>query len=443
MDRLQKVFAGLLAASAIGCTPKSDAEPGLDLDQFSLDLCSDGDLRPLMAVQPADAVEYMELREATANQFDPLDPPSQGQVTDSDGEKCGGASDADACASEFGMLPYESELLSGGGFSDVWVHTTLAFTRGDEVGLLASTADIQAFLGEIDAPGDAALWAKIGGHAIVCGPGDDVGEHAEGHVLHTTTGSGCPDDVVQHVVLVRADGSIEVLDSEVVEEGEPGCSVGRLPRGYCRNNVRRGVSPVGRALVAVAEMEAAAVPAFEQLGRELRAHGAPTPFVGEAERARLDEVRHARTMARLARRHGGLPRAPRVRRMPLKDMVSVVAENAAEGCVRETFGALVAHAQARRAQDPALRHAMRTIARDETRHARLSWAIDGWARSRMKPGERARVARSARHSIERLREELTPAQDPSVHTVLGLPEPAEARSMFAGLHAGVLHELEV
>jgi hypothetical protein len=59
---------------------------------------------------------------------------------------------------------------------------------------------------------------------------------------------------------------------------------------------------------------------------------------------------------------------------PARSLEELAVENAVEGCVRETYGALTAIWQARTAKDPSVAAAVRRIARDETRHAALSWA---------------------------------------------------------------------
>lgn len=441
LDRLSKVFAGLLATTAVGCQGQED---DIDLLQFDENICDEDGWHPLRALEPAEAVEYVELRAIEENLFGPEDADNFGEprILDADGERCGGASDVAACEAAFEALGYESQILGGSFFGETQTHRTLAFTRGDSAQVLVSVAEVRDFLGDIDSAGDAALWANLQGHRIVCEGDDDVGAHARGFVVHTRSGDGCPSDIKENVVLVRPDGSIEVLQSVVVEEGDPGCAVGRIPGGLCNRGESLASNPIGRYLASAAELEAASVPAFEQLTDELRAHGAPSSMLDGARAARRDEVRHARTMARLAARHGARVRVPRVRRMPIKDMVAMAADNVAEGCVRETFGALVAHVQARRAQDPAVRAALRTIAHDETRHAALSWRIARWADSRMRRAERAQVRQSARASIARLGEELTAQQDPRVHAVLGLPNRRDAKALFAGLHSGLLRELE-
>lgn len=77
-------------------------------------------------------------------------------------------------------------------------------------------------------------------------------------------------------------------------------------------------------------------------------------------------------------------------------------ENAREGCVRESFAALLAGVQAERAGDPALRVLFATVARDEARHAALAWEVDAWARARLDPAARERVAAAQREALDAL-----------------------------------------
>ena len=62
-------------------------------------------------------------------------------------------------------------------------------------------------------------------------------------------------------------------------------------------------------------------------------------------------------------------------RRPSASPNPIALENATEGCVRETYGALVAHRQANIATDRSIRCMMQTIATDETNHAGLAWDV--------------------------------------------------------------------
>jgi hypothetical protein len=196
-------------------------------------------------------------------------------------------------------------------------------------------------------------------------------------------------------------------------------------------------SDVGSWLAAAAFIEAGSIDAFERLADELRRHGAPRSLIREARRSARDEVRHARIIERLTRKHGSKPIAPQRASLPRsRTLVEVALENAREGCVRETFGALIALHQARYAHDREMRAAMRTVARDETRHAALAWSIDRWIEKRVSPGVRRRIERARRAEIEKLAAELR--DPPAAHRrALGVPGARRARSMLVILAQGL------
>jgi len=176
----------------------------------------------------------------------------------------------------------------------------------------------------------------------------------------------------------------------------PVCGSGRRPEGLAASTPTGRGSALGVWLAASAHLEAASIDAFAILAGELETHGSPRALVRAARAAAGDERRHARVMGRLAVRHGAKPPAVRLTRSPIRDIETIARENAVEGCVRETLGALVAWRQAGAAGDPAVRAAMGGIAGDETRHAALSWAIDAWSPALLTPAARRRV-REARH----------------------------------------------
>jgi hypothetical protein len=179
----------------------------------------------------------------------------------------------------------------------------------------------------------------------------------------------------------------------------------------------------------MAHLEAASVYAFEVMQAELGRAGAPASLVRAAARAERDERRHAHATARLARRFGGAPVRPRVRPAGRRSLEAMAVENAVEGCVRETFGALLATWQARHAKDATIRRAMTGIARDETRHAALAWAFARWAESRLDASARARIARARSNAVRSLDEELTQEPPPSLASAGLLPPSTSSRLM--------------
>jgi hypothetical protein len=138
-------------------------------------------------------------------------------------------------------------------------------------------------------------------------------------------------------------------------------------------------------------------------------------------------------MAALAGRFGGTPLQPRIEPGPLRTLDEVAIDNAAEGCVRETFGALVGMWQARFASDPAVRNTMTRIARDESRHAALSWEIADWLEPRISPATRRRLEAARRDAIEQLEKELRSAPEAGVVQVAGVPTAGAARLLLARL----------
>ncbi|HXI60544.1 MAG TPA: ferritin-like domain-containing protein, partial [Polyangia bacterium] len=142
-------------------------------------------------------------------------------------------------------------------------------------------------------------------------------------------------------------------------------------------------------------------------------------------------TRHYSLMAALARSHGAVVRVPIVQRLPVRSLVAVAAENAREGCVRETFGALTAAYQVSHAQDPLLRAAMNTIARDEARHARLSWAVDAWARTVVPRAAIAVLDEAKAAAATEMAAELAAAPPPDrLAAAVGLPSAAVAGDLM-------------
>ena len=124
---------------------------------------------------------------------------------------------------------------------------------------------------------------------------------------------------------------------------------GRLTEGY---RAPGGADGEGERLAAMAYLEAVSVHAFERLERELDAHMAPPTLLRAARRARRDEVRHTAMTTRLARRHGASPRLPESPAPArARSLFEVALENAVEGCIRETYGAVQGLVEAQTSRD--------------------------------------------------------------------------------------------
>lgn len=173
---------------------------------------------------------------------------------------------------------------------------------------------------------------------------------------------------------------------------------GRLTDGYVAPD--RKTKTLGDRFAAMAFLEAVSIHAFDRLERELRAHGATEKLLRDARRARRDEERHTKMMISLARKNGSdapLPNAPSTK--PIRSRFEIALENAVEGCVRETYGALVGLIEAETATDLRLRKTMRSIAPDECRHADLAWSVHAWLMPQLTTDEANRVKRAMRIAI--------------------------------------------
>jgi rubrerythrin len=211
-----------------------------------------------------------------------------------------------------------------------------------------------------------------------------------------------------------------------------GCT-GRRPAGLDREE-SRGDDALGLYLASAAQLERASVDAFRIAKAELAALGAPRGLVRACGRAARDEVRHARVTGALARRHRARAGAVRVAPRASRTAAEIALENAVEGCVRETFGAMLAMYQAAHARDRRVRAAMKRIARDEAAHARLAWRVAHFLEPRLSSAERARVRVARDRAAAELAREVmhTPALDAA-----GLPSPELASQMVAALAASL------
>jgi hypothetical protein len=168
------------------------------------------------------------------------------------------------------------------------------------------------------------------------------------------------------------------------------CPSGRRPEGLAPAWTA-AAEDAGAWIARMAHLEAASIPAFAHLACELAAHGAPERLIAGARRALVDEQRHAHMMGDLARAAGAPVPRVEVEPVAIRSLEEIAMENAVEGCVRESFGALLAAEHARQTRDPILAGVLRSVAVDEARHGELAWAVDAWVRPRLSPAARRRV----------------------------------------------------
>ena len=455
------VGAGGYACSTTSATPggagletdggsQVDAGPFADESTFACESPLSDVLGNLVPTEP---VDYVELRARSVSFVDGgLDVGAgPGDASASHGAPCATATDHDACVTALAALsfsrtgPYTADGWytdgSGGLRYPVAPETKelLVFTRGNQVGALRTTAEVAAFLGSIDTVEEARLLLIAQNQPLVC----TAAPHKSGwrknddgswELLITGATCGGPLDY-QRRYRVAKDGVVTKL-AEV--QDHPGIVCGRRPSGLRMNGLTDGAArDLGEHFAHSAHLEAASVIAFRRLEHELRRFGAPASFATRAKRARADEIEHARDTASLARRFGGVVPAVDVAPMAVRDLFAFALENAVEGAVRETYGALVAAFQAERAA-PELRPLLRRIARDEARHAELAHDIDRWVQPKLSADERARLAAARAAALDELRAAITTEPHDSVLRVAGMPNAAAARILLDGLDREIL-----
>ncbi|MBK8412819.1 MAG: ferritin-like domain-containing protein [Sandaracinaceae bacterium] len=298
-------------------------------------------------------------------------------------------------------------------FADV---VTLPVTSPAQATLLALTVDYH-----INCAGDPKVGVSPNGVRHVAGGFEVLG----------TRWAGCL-DLLRGTVFVSEAGEVRILEEHLVEEYA--CPVsGRMTQGTAAPARPAGGNDVGRYFVQVAGLEAAAVDAFERMAAELQVLGAPVELVQWARASAEDERRHTRDMGALAERFAVKPAVHEAQQFALRGLFEVALENAVEGCVRETYGAVVGHHQARHAQDPVVRAGMARVAEDETRHAALSWAVAEWSLPQLTDAQRDVIRGAQRAAISALTRSVS---IPEAHVLLrdaGLPAPGAALAMLQAL----------
>ncbi len=465
---LREVVALTLAASACGGGGEGSAATPI-ADGMS-DLCTGNTVPLTTGFRPASPVDYLAFRtESMSYRYDVglsdagsedgdagVDlTPDGGRAADGwtrtlsepTGEPCAGATDRAGCQKRFEELRLLTSCDSTQSASSTAQCRLqhLVYTRGDEIGTVSTREEMIAFLGAIDTKEEALRIAQYEGLRAVCsasGPRSGWKAVTNGFELSLQTGGGCSSggsDVDEVLVRVTSDGRSEIVSRRLLREEGP-CTEGRRPAGL-RPVARRKRSRsggVGTYFARAAHLEAASVLAFESLSRELASLGAPPRILRAVERAREDEVRHAETATKIARRFGATPPPVRAKRPKARRALAVAIENAREGCVRETLGAAIALFRAERASDPEIAKAMKRIAEDELRHARLSWEISEWLDGTLSARGRAAVRRAAARELEALRGEvLRAAPDPEIVRVAGAPDAAELSRLFARIEREV------
>ena len=137
---------------------------------------------------------------------------------------------------------------------------------------------------------------------------------------------------------------------------------------------------------------------------------APDELVARCRAAADDERGHARWLTRLAEQRGASVPLPVPRDASEASAYEVALHNAVEGCVHESFAALMAAVRAERAGDPLLRRVFAKLAADEIQHGQLAWDLDAWLRTQLEPAQAQKVEAARREALENLPQRARSAQ---------------------------------
>lgn len=333
-----------------------------------------------------------------------------------------------ACDRYVATSPWDGFTMPSGAVHQLFAH--------GEYGplLITSPDDAAGLLYEIDTPQEAAWMAMANRFEIVC-DGRTYAKDGNSYLLYTERYDSCGDTTYGYRLRVYPDGQVELVDSALLSGS--GCAVGRLPSGRISTTCRspQGSPSTGAYLADAARMEGASVVAFLELARDLEHHGAPAELIAWAKRAAREETHHAEICRDLARRYGADVAATVIEPSPTQSLFDIALDNAVEGLGREAFGALVAHHQLLTARDPAVRAAMRVIARDEASHAEFSIALHRWLQEKLDAEQRESVARARADAQHPFRMTLCPERPSAMHHALGLPTQAVASALFEQLFA--------
>jgi hypothetical protein len=427
-------LAASLAATVGGCPADKEALASLKpLDEgFNEPTCRDGQWDGLAAIEPGEPFDAAVWR--TASMF------VAGGDESLVGVPCADASDQAACNAAWDQAGKDNPAIGHEVGIQVSAREYVVVNRGEDVSTVGTREELLDFLGSIDTPDEAVALARWDGYAPRC---DDrvlsaVKSLDDGRydVVGTRVTMTCaPVEETRFTVRIDEDGQLTQLAAEVFSIDE-GLCIGRKPEGLCSSSSVSGRA-LGDYFARAAHLEAASVIAFEVLADELAVHGAPSKLIALARRFARDEARHTADVTALAQRFGGTVTAPVVVRQPVRTLEAIALENAVEGCVRETYGALFGAYQSEVASDPSVAACMRAIAGDEAQHASLSHALHAWLMPRLSPYAQTRVLAAQREALIALRGEAMQTGDDSLHDVAGVPRPEAALRLLDSLELAI------
>jgi hypothetical protein len=201
--------------------------------------------------------------------------------------------------------------------------------------------------------------------------------------------------------------------------------MGRRPLGHVESI--KMVRDLGSHFACIAHLEQASVTAFVDLARQLQGWSAPDELRRRCLAAAKDEVFHAKLFRKLAMECGAELEEPQQRSLS-DDLLTVAIHNATEGCIFETWSALIAVHQALHSPHPELAKIYRCIAIDETQHGQLAWDIHKWMMSQLSVEEQQIIHTEQLKALTKLR---NIAALESEDQFLGRPTRSKAQTLAA------------
>lgn len=430
------LHSALQAAMAVPIVVAAGCGSGaINVSLFNGPLCTDAGNTSVEGLRPTQPVDFLQQL-----QFSGQAPMWQKAVLSQTGTACKTAVDPTTCTSALSSAPEQAvSQLPGSCAPFSCIRNVLVSTRGDQVDVQETRDKMIAFLAPIDTEQEAVFVVQSMGYQVSCSLRSQgaVRSVDGGYEVVATTNQVCSGPgLLQKLFFVDGNGKLQEQQSYTLSPGNPNCVIGRRPMGL-RSVGKRAASGcvLGQHFARSARLEAAAVTAFHRLHAELKQHEAPRRLLRRIEAAARDEVRHTRQTSTMARRLGATPQRPSVRRPGTRSLYFIARENAVEGCVRETYGALVGLWQQGHAQDPAIARLMTLIADDEVRHATLSWDIAHWLLPRLSDRQRQRIVVAQRQALARLWQELQTHPPTDLVRAAGLPDAAQAQVLLQQLSA--------
>ena len=418
---LHRMLCGILGSSLTGCDLPPDPDALKPSSSWTGVPCNDDDQMDLLdGLNETEAIDGMLLYGLGVQ---------ASYIQEAGGTRCGNATDVELCNETVdSMLQYSSS-------------NALVLTQGDVVQVLVTEEEVKSFLGQLDNPEKVFGWMHTHGMRLSCNFDNSAvvsSENGEAWMgVYTEITQDCA-PVVRERVRVNinvSDWSITEIARAEIKRSDGVC-IGRKPPGELHfNNARYNIEcdSLGIALARHAAYEAASVVAFLHLKMELELLGAPQHLLERIEKAADDERRHTLQVALLAKRYSQEAESFHVEPTEIRDLETIAIDNMQEGCIGETWGALVGLYQAETAQDLVIAETMRHIALDEVEHASLSWAIHDWLFPLLEDDSRLRVTQAKQKALDKLMVKAKHCVNPKHQLLAGLPGPYAATELATKL----------